>query len=945
MVKKSSVNIFSVILALVLLLSATSINVSAQGQGVVINEVESSNPDWIELYNHSTENVDISGWIISDDKGLTRLDDVTTKPFPEGTIIKAGEFLVFDVDAEPYNFGLGKNDAVNLYDKGKNLVDSVTYTGHAPDTLGRYPDGTGNFVQTISTKGTANRINEEPEGPDEDQYVETTLRINEIETKHDVLEDYVEIINIGDQPVDIAGWYVMDDELVDHAADYTPVAAGTVIAPGQVYVFDTNTHFAFGLGKNDTVTLRNPEGKIADEYSWTGHPEGTWSRVPDGTGDFRYYPNTKGALNKIVNQEVVVNEIESNGSDRDWVEIFNNTDNDIDISGWYIKDDSVDHFSVRLPKGTMLPAKGYFVFEADLGDDIKHFNFGLGSSDKVELYDPSDTLVDEHTWMSHAKYGLSRIPNGKGDFKDVPLTKGSENQDADTEAPELEELDTLPWPGPATIEFIDETQMFKEDSSGLDYHDGALWLVDNGTGTIWKLNLDEQGIPSFAEGFENGKIVKFKKDKGVAAPGPDAEGITLDKKGMLYVASERDNAAKGTNLNMILQVDPMKETNELVAIREWNITDHIDQARQARGVEFYQVQSNQGIEAIEWIPNSVLQGKLFDANTGAPYNSSNYSSVNGGLFFVGLEDDGFIYVFALSEDEKAVLVTQIDTRMGMVMGLNYDELTDELWAQADNGRMNILARIKLNATENVTMTYHNPPQELDPLKNNEGFAIAHINVDGLRPVYWVEDGITVNSLKMGFVDTYKFPAEEDPDTGGDGANDGEEGEDDTDPSQQEIVIPVGDNIDQPIHDNYVRIYFSPTDSGWLQYNPEFTPGAVIGFDVLIGTTWGEALANGLIVPTVTHTNSKYVFDKWQPALLSNDTVLDNTTSRHYNYTALYKLAYGASDETTDDETTTDETKADKVPTTGETPLIMFAVLSFILSGVMLVIRRKVERTR
>lgn len=911
--KKSNIRIALIIIALLLILIASNINVSyAHGSDVVINEVESSAPnkgkDWVELYNNSTEDVDISGWIISDDKGLARLDDGTTNPFPEGTVIKAGEFLVFDVDAAPYDFGLGKNDAVNLYDKDKNLVDSIAYTGHAPDTLGRYPDGTGNFVETLSTKGTANRINEESEEPAGDENITTSLRINEIETNHKVFEDYVEIINIGDQPVDISGWYVMDDDPVGHAAQVTPAADGTVIEPGEVYVFDTGSHFTFGLGKDDLVTLRNPDGRIADEYAWTGgHPQGTWSRVPDGTGEFRDYPNSKGELNKVISEAVVINEIESNGSDRDWVEIYNTSDNDIDIAGWYIKDDSPDHFSVKLPQKTILPAKGYFVFEADLPDDVKHFNFGLGSSDKVELYDPGDNLIDEHTWTSHAKFGLSRIPNGEGDFKDVPLTKGSENKDTEAPPPEVIELDTVKWPGPVGITFIDKMQMFKEDSSGLDYHDGALWLVDNGTGTIWKLTLDEAGIPDFAAGFENGKIVKFKKDKGVNAPGPDAEGITLDKEGMVYIASERDNAAKGTNLNMILQVNPNEDTKELVAMREWNITDHIDQARQARGVVYYQVGSNQGIEAVEWIPNSVLEGKLFDANTGAPYKSSDYSSVNGGLFFVGLEEDGFIYVFALSEDEKAVLVTQIDTKMGMVMGLNYDDLTDDLWAQADNGRENTLARIKLNASANVDITYYNPPQELDPSKNNEGFAIASINVNGLRPVYWVEDGITVNSLKMGFIDTYEFPAEE-----------------------QEKVIPVGDDIDSPVDDNYVRIYFSPTNDGWLQYNPTFNTGTTIGFDVLIGTTWGEALANGLVIPTVTSTNSDYVFDKWSPALPSSDTVLDDTTFRCYGYTAMYKSV----------------SETIEVPSTGESSVVtVFAVLSFILAGVILVIRRKVDKVR
>ena len=402
-------------------------------------------------YNYSAEDIDLSGWILTDDKGLARLDDGTTTPFPAGTTISAGGFLVFDLEAAPYNFALGKNDAVNLYDPAQNPVDTVRYTGHALDTWGRYPDGTGDFVDTQATKGTANLQGEEPAAP---KYIATTLRINEIETNHDVFADYVEIINIGDRPVDISGWYVMDNDPVGHAGDIIPVATGTSIQPGQVYVLDTGTHFTFGLGKNDTVTLRNPDGKIADEYSWTGdHPLGTWSRVPDGTGAFKDHPNSKGVLNQVINQAVVINEIESNASDRDWVEIYNNSEDDLDISGWYIKDDSPDHFSVRLPEGTILPAKGYFVFEGDLEGDPRHFNFGLGSADKVELYDSTDTLIDEHAWTVHAKFGLSRIPNGTGPFKDVPLTKGSENQDADVPGEELIELDTLPWPGPERSDF------------------------------------------------------------------------------------------------------------------------------------------------------------------------------------------------------------------------------------------------------------------------------------------------------------------------------------------------------------------------------------------------------------------------------------------------------------------------------------------------------------
>ncbi|NLM19983.1 MAG: lamin tail domain-containing protein, partial [Clostridiaceae bacterium] len=81
LIKKTKIRITSIILALVLLFSINGFNVlfaeEHQEHGVVINEVESNDPgggkDWIELYNNSTGDVDISGWIISDDKGLARL--------------------------------------------------------------------------------------------------------------------------------------------------------------------------------------------------------------------------------------------------------------------------------------------------------------------------------------------------------------------------------------------------------------------------------------------------------------------------------------------------------------------------------------------------------------------------------------------------------------------------------------------------------------------------------------------------------------------------------------------------------------------------------------------------------------------------------------------------------------------------------------------------------
>ena len=57
--------------------------------GLYINEIYSSNPDWIELYNSSDKEIDLSLCTLQDDKGSAE-----EYIFPEGTKIPAGGFLL-----------------------------------------------------------------------------------------------------------------------------------------------------------------------------------------------------------------------------------------------------------------------------------------------------------------------------------------------------------------------------------------------------------------------------------------------------------------------------------------------------------------------------------------------------------------------------------------------------------------------------------------------------------------------------------------------------------------------------------------------------------------------------------------------------------------------------------------------------------------------------------
>ena len=142
---------------------------------VKINEVESNGGtpgDWVELKNLDPDHdADLSGWRILD-------GDVThtAAPFPAGTIIESGGYLV--IEESTFVFGLGSGDTVTLYNgpvDPANIVDTTTWPGHAAVTWARCPDGTGAFAASaVSTKGLVNdcTTTDPGTGPEPDPTVE-----------------------------------------------------------------------------------------------------------------------------------------------------------------------------------------------------------------------------------------------------------------------------------------------------------------------------------------------------------------------------------------------------------------------------------------------------------------------------------------------------------------------------------------------------------------------------------------------------------------------------------------------------------------------------------------------------------------------------------------------------------------------------------------------------
>ncbi|KPK35915.1 MAG: hypothetical protein AMJ65_16985, partial [Phycisphaerae bacterium SG8_4] len=170
-------------------------------------EHEGSLPDLVELYYDGPSELNLAGVSITDDP-----EDPHKFVFGAATTIKPGEYLLLladsgtTVSAIHLGFALdGDGEALYLYDKEGELLDSVEFGMQLPDmSVGR--TGTeGQWSLTVPTPGQANVA--QPLGDP------ATLRINEWLASAEVLfeDDFVELYNPHDLPVDLSGLYITDN--------------------------------------------------------------------------------------------------------------------------------------------------------------------------------------------------------------------------------------------------------------------------------------------------------------------------------------------------------------------------------------------------------------------------------------------------------------------------------------------------------------------------------------------------------------------------------------------------------------------------------------------------------------------------------------------------------------------------------------------------------------
>lgn len=231
-------------------------------ENVVINEIlahtDDPIPDFIELYNHSTNSVNISGCYLTDDASSNKFR------IPNPTILGPRAFISFNQAQLGFALSADGEELFFVNSNQTRVIDAVRFGGQARNTtVGRYPDGVSSLHELMTpTAGAANAallirdivINE--------------IMYNPISGSED--DEYIELHNKSAGAVNVGGWRFLDG--IDFA-----LPQGVVVPAGGYLVVAKNaarlTSNYFGLHGGNVVG--NFTGRLDDggEHISIGMPE------------------------------------------------------------------------------------------------------------------------------------------------------------------------------------------------------------------------------------------------------------------------------------------------------------------------------------------------------------------------------------------------------------------------------------------------------------------------------------------------------------------------------------------------------------------------------------------------------------------------------------------------------------------------------------------------
>jgi hypothetical protein len=462
---------------------------------ILINEAMASNPgvvpardggfyDWVELYNPTDADVNISGWGLSDEANVA-----AKWTFGEGTVVPAkGYLLIFCSDLNQTDPS-GELHASFKLKAGSDTVVLSDATGKAVDKLplphvteghsvGRNAEDISDWLDfSEPTPGFSNDAKGRAAYVASMDASSIGLLISEfqpsnkttIKTQSGEYSDWVEIYNPTDKEIDLTGFGLSDDRTKPLKWTFpqgTRIPAGgriLVWCGGYVDVsglYPDELHATFSLNSfEESVVLSDSSGRIIDAVDYSGiGTDASYARQPDGSWQATArptpgYENTDEGYAAFAQQEaaatngggLLISEVMAAKDETildgdayyDWIELYNTTGETVDLSGWGLSDNTKNPQKWTFPEGTAI-APGEYKLVMASGLNIQdpqaakttflHTSFKVDALGEVIcLSRPDGTIVDKLN-IGNLRGGITcgKDTSGRMFYYDTP-TPGQPN--------------------------------------------------------------------------------------------------------------------------------------------------------------------------------------------------------------------------------------------------------------------------------------------------------------------------------------------------------------------------------------------------------------------------------------------------------------------------------------------------------------------------------------
>ena len=384
--------------------STTNITTISFGVALSINEVLARNlsvtnsdgtlSDWVEIYNATTNAVELTGMSLSNDSSQPR-----KWVFPVGSTIPSLGLYSVSCDsglaASDVNTGFGlnaKGDSVFLFNQpaaGGELIDGVTFGLQTPDfAIGRIPDGVGGWNLTVPKRSVKNVAAGVASA--------VSLRVNEWMAAPTSGSDWFEIVNMASQPVAIGGLYLTDNLTDKTQAAIPPLSFLGIDGNAFLQFFadggSGNDHVKFSLkAGGESLGIFSGSGLMLDGISFGAQQIGvSQGRLPDGAAAVVSFPNSVSPeeSNYLPLPNVVINEVltHTDAPLEDAIELHNLSASAVNVGGWYVSNTKQSLKKYRIPLGTTVPGLGFkVIYESSFNTGSSAFTLNSAHGDMAIL--------------------------------------------------------------------------------------------------------------------------------------------------------------------------------------------------------------------------------------------------------------------------------------------------------------------------------------------------------------------------------------------------------------------------------------------------------------------------------------------------------------------------------------------------------------------------------